>query len=170
MAAVGGVPDRALDLGSGAGVPGLVLAVRWPATSFVLLDASARRTAALAAAVAELRLGERVEVRTGRAEDAGRDPLLRASVDVVTARSFGPPAVVAECGAPFLRVGGVLLVAEPPGGDADRWPARGLGLVGLHDDGVVTAGEATVRRLRLGEAVDDTYPRANGVPRTRPLF
>ena len=159
-----------LDLGSGAGVPGLVLALRWPATTFVLLDASAKRTAALATAVGELGLADRVAARTARAEDAGRDPALRSTFDAVTARSFAIPAVTAECGAPFLRAGGVLLVAEPPGGDAERWPAAGLAALGLEDEGAVPHGEATVRRLRLVAPVDHAYPRTNGVPGQRPLF
>ena len=170
MAAGDPPPARVLDLGSGAGVPGLVLALRWPDTTFVLLDASAKRTAALSTAVVELGLGDRVTVRTDRAEDAGRDPALRATFDAVTARSFAAPAVTAECGAPFLRVGGMLVVAEPPGGGEGRWPAAPLATLGLTDDGVTAAGDGTVRRLRLTALVDATYPRPNGVPAQRPLF
>jgi 16S rRNA (guanine527-N7)-methyltransferase len=147
-----------------------VLAVRWPATRVVLLDARAARTSFLTEAVAELGIGGRVEVRTGRAEELGRDPALRTSFDAVVARSFGPPAVTAECGAPFLRVGGLLVVAEPPGGDPARWPAVGLAGLGLVDAGLVTVGEATARRLRVESACGDGFPRANGVPAGRPLF
>jgi 16S rRNA (guanine527-N7)-methyltransferase len=120
--------------------------------------------------VVELELADRVAVRTARAEDAGRDPALRARFALVTARSFGPPAVTAECGAPFLHVGGGLVVAEPPGGDDARWPAAGLDRLGLEDEGVVAATEATVRRLRAVRLADDRYPRANGVPSAQPLF
>jgi predicted O-methyltransferase YrrM len=62
-------PTRAVDLGSGGGVPGLVLAaLAWPATHWTLLDATARRCVFLASAVAELGLADRVTVTRGRGE------------------------------------------------------------------------------------------------------
>lgn len=170
VAAVG-VPDGpVLDLGSGGGVPGLVLADRWPSAEVVLLDARARRTAFLAEVVAELGWTGRVRVETGRAEILGRRSDLRHGMAAVAARSFGPPSTVAECGAPFLRTGGVLVVAEPPGAEGGRWPADGLALLGLVDEGPLRAGEATVRRLRAAQRCGPRYPRANGVPRGAPLF
>ena len=123
-------PARALDLGAGGGLPGLVLALAWPDTHWVYLDANERRTAFLGEASVQLGLVDRVEVRRGRAEDLGRDPTLRATFDLVTARSFGPPAVTAECASPLLVAGGTLLVSEPPE-DADRWDESGLSQLGL---------------------------------------
>lgn len=169
-AAAGAPPATLLDLGSGGGVPGLVLACRWSGTEVVLLEAGERRTAFLTEAVGTLGLSDRVAVRRARAEDAGRDPALRGRFDVVTARSFGAPAITAECGAPFLRTGGVLLVAEPPGAADARWPATGLGMLGLRSEGVARAGGAGVRRLVAAAAVDDRYPRPVGIPSKRPLF
>lgn len=96
---------RILDLGSGGGLPGLVLAVMWPTCSMVLLDAAVRRTAFLRQAVTRCALDDRVTVITERAEVAGRDSELRGHFDGVVVRSFGPPAVVAECAAPFLKLG-----------------------------------------------------------------
>ncbi len=110
----GATPPVLLDLGSGGGLPGLVLAVRWPEVSLLLLDAHGRRTAFLSDAVRRLGLEHRVSVRQDRAEVAGRDPGLRGTFDGVLARSFGRPAVVAECAAPLLRPGGWLIVSEPP--------------------------------------------------------
>lgn len=170
VAAVPEAPDRVLDLGSGGGVPGLVLAGRWATTTVVLLDAQGRRTAFLADAVAELGWASRVVVVHGRAEDIGHDPSHRGRYDVVTARSFGPPGVTAECGAPLLRRDGVLLVAEPPAAPGHRWPTSGLAALGLVDDGVVNTGSSTVRRLRAAETTDDRFPRRAGVPERRPLF
>jgi 16S rRNA (guanine527-N7)-methyltransferase len=111
----------ALDLGSGGGLPGLVLAGLLPATSWVLLDSMHRRTAFLQEAVQELGWADRVRVVTARAEDAGRSDL-RGAADLVVSRSFGRPASTAECGAAFLRVGGQLVVSEPPEPSVDRWP------------------------------------------------
>lgn len=158
----------AVDLGSGGGVPGLVLALALPGTRWLLLDAMAKRTAFLAEAVARLELGDRVTVRTGRAEEAGRDPDLRGAFDAVVARGFAAPAVTAECGAPLLRAGGVLVVSEPPGG-ADRWPAAPLTELGLDVD-AQQAGPPALIRLRQQHAAPARYPRRVGVPAKRPLW
>jgi 16S rRNA (guanine527-N7)-methyltransferase len=170
----GPAPGRFLDLGSGGGVPGLVLAGLWPEAEGVLLDASERRCIFLAEAVDHLGLAGRVRVVRARAEEAGRSAELRGSMDVVTARGFGPPPVTAECGAPFLRVGGRLVVSEPPddGDDeppASRWPTEGLATVGLAPD----QGWSQPYRYRSFVAVaacPDRYPRRVGVPGKRPLF
>jgi len=159
----------AVDLGSGGGLPGLVLAHHWPASSWVLLDGNLRRTEWLAGAVATLGMADRVQVRCQRAEEAGRDPSLRSRFDLVTARSFGPPAVTAECAAPLLAVGGVLVVSEPPGGDPDRWPAAGLDQLGLAVDGLIVEPVA-FQRLRLVVPCPSRFPRRVGVPAKRPLF
>ena len=107
-------PGWVLDLGSGGGLPGLVLALEWPQTTVTLLDAQQRRTAFLADAVRRLGVTTRVQVVEGRAESLGRGAELRGRVDVVVARAFGRPAVTAECAAPFLRADGILVVSEPP--------------------------------------------------------
>jgi 16S rRNA (guanine527-N7)-methyltransferase len=103
-----------------------------------------------------------------RAEDAGRAGHLRASFDLVVARSFGPPAVTAECGAPFLRLGGQLIVAEPPEGQP-RWPAAGLAELGLVARRRVSE-HSTFQILELVAVCPDRYPRRVGVPAKRPLF
>jgi 16S rRNA (guanine527-N7)-methyltransferase len=161
------VPDRALDLGSGAGLPGLVLALRWPASRWVLLDANERRCAFLGWAVAELGVGERVAVVRARAEEAAHRPAERAHYALVTARSFGGPAVVAECAAGFLRTGGLLVVSEPPDPVGDRWPAPGLEPLGLRPDDRQEPGFV---RLRQHDACPPRFPRRVGVPAKRPLF
>ena len=163
-------PARLLDLGSGGGVPGLVLAQRWPSAQVVLLDAAERRCEFLREAVAELGWRTRVSVVRARAEEAGRDPGLRGTFDVVTARGFGPPAVTAECGAPFLRVGGLLVVSAPPedGGD-DRWPARPLAELGLVPERTWRE-PFHYRSLRQAIPCPDRYPRRTGRPAKQPLF
>jgi 16S rRNA (guanine527-N7)-methyltransferase len=170
-ALVGDAPRSAVDLGSGGGVPGLVLAVEvWPRSELVLVDASQRRCTYLELEVAALGVADRVAVRWGRAEDVGRDPVLRGSVDVVTARCFGPPGVTAECAAPLLRPGGVLLVSEPPRSRGERWPAAGLARAGMAMDGLVEEGGSTYARLRQVAPCPDALPRRPGVPERRPLF
>ena len=181
----GPTPPVLLDLGSGAGLPGLVVATRWPEATVVLLDAQRRRTAFLDDAVRRLGLGGRVTVRQDRAEVAGRDPLARGRFDGVLARSFGRPAVVAECSAPLLRQGGWLVVSEPPSegpaapsarpdlatdpsGPA-RWPAAPLAELGLVPEQLIHE-EFDYQTLRQADPCPERFPRRDGLPAKRPLF
>lgn len=123
--------ERWLDLGSGGGVPGLILAVDSPHTHVVLLDRAASRCAFLRRAVVELDLGDRVSVLEGDASALARDDAHKGHYDGVVSRAFGPPAAVAEVGAPFLRTGGRLVVSEPPQPAAGRWSIEVLWELGL---------------------------------------
>jgi 16S rRNA (guanine527-N7)-methyltransferase len=134
-----------------------------------LIDASTRRAAFLRDAVDRLELSDRVDVLGQRAEDAGRDPQRRGEADLVVARSFGPPAVTAECAAPLLCTDGYLVVAEPPGGAPDRWPAVSLAALGLIPDANRTAPVA-LQRLRQIHPCSARYPRRAGIPAKRPLY
>lgn len=173
-------PPSFLDLGSGGGLPGLVLADRWPTAQAVLLDAGARRADELLRAVDALGWADRVRVVRDRAESAGRDLTLRASQDLVVARSFGPPAATAECGAPFLVLNGLLVVSEPPlvpdrrpvqpvVGHDDRWPADQITRLGLEAIAFaqVPFGYQVLHQV---EVCPERYPRRDGVPAKRPLF
>jgi 16S rRNA (guanine527-N7)-methyltransferase len=173
-----GGPDRPLiaDLGSGGGLPGLVVALAWPEARLVLLDANRRRTDFLTEAVTALGLEGRVSVVNGRAEEIGRAEGHRARYDGVVVRSFGPPATVAECAAPLLRIGGWLIVSEPPSHlvasatpAADRWPPEALGELGL-DPREAVHEEFGYQVLGQVGPCPERYPRRNGVPAKRPLF
>jgi 16S rRNA (guanine527-N7)-methyltransferase len=181
---------RLLDLGSGGGLPGLVIADQLPAAILVLLEANERRAQFLDRAVVTCGFQDRVSVVHQRAEIAGRDPLYRAAFDGVVVRSFGMPAVVAECSAPLLRIGGWLIVSEPPkdlreGSQGDgpaepeipgdgtegpgRWPSDQLEQFGLEPAESVRDGFGyqVMRQARLCPA---KFPRRNGVPTKKPLF
>lgn len=164
--AVQDVTGRLVDLGSGGGIPGLVLATARPDLEVVLVDAMAKRCDFLTAAIATLGLAH-AQVAHGRAEELGRGEL-RGSASAVVARSFGPPAVTAECAAPLLRPGGVLVVSEPPGA-ADRWDGDGLAAVGLRLDHR-TATMPSLQVLVQVAACPGRFPRRNGMPGKRPLF
>ena len=163
-------PARVVDLGSGGGLPGLVVASAWPGATVVLLDANERRTRFLTNAVRDLGFGDRVRVVHARAEDVGHDPLWRGRADLVVARSFGVPAVTAECAAPLLEVGGRLVVSEPPEESGDRWPADALGKLGLRPAARLEQAFSRFQILRQEEPCPESYPRRVGVPAKRPLF
>jgi 16S rRNA (guanine527-N7)-methyltransferase len=167
VAALEPVTGRVLDLGSGGGVPGFPVALARPDLELVLVDASAKRCAFLESAAQALGLAARCQVALGRAEVLGRGAL-RGTADAVLARSFGSPAATAECGSPFLRVGGRLVVSEPPQAK-DRWPVTGLRALGLAPLGRSTSGPR-IQVLTQERACRDEYPRRDGVPAKRPLF
>lgn len=157
-----------LDLGSGGGIPGLVLCVQRPDLSVVLLDAGSRRVAFLRSAVRELTTAN-ASVEHGRAEVLAHRDDLREQFDIVVSRSFAPPAVTAECATGFVRVGGFILVSEPLT-RPDRWPAAPLAYLGLSDRGAEGTGQATIRRLEKVGSTPAEVPRGVGVPARRPLF
>jgi 16S rRNA (guanine527-N7)-methyltransferase len=163
-------PRRVVDLGTGGGVPGLVLAEVWPDVTMVLLDSSERRTTFLTRAVGDLGFGPRIRVHRARAEDAGRDPAWRGWADLVVARGFGPPAVTAECAAPLLGVRGRLVVSEPPEGDGQRWPEAGLAVLGLRPSGRLEQAFSRFQILRQEQLCPEAFPRRAGMPEKRPLF
>lgn len=157
-----------LDLGSGAGIPGLALAGLRADMRWILVDSARRRVRVLADAVQAAGWSDRVEVVHQRAEllPAGG---YRAVADVVTARLFGPPAVTAECAAPLLVAGGQLLVTEPPDEAGEsRWDVEGLAPLGLssgrrwHDP--------EIQELRRTGDPESRFPRKPGVARKRPLW
>ena len=191
-AQAGGKSPHILDLGSGGGLPGLVVAGAWPESRLVLLEANERRAQFLERAVMACDLQDRVRVVHQRAEICGRDAAFRGTFDGVVVRSFGPPAVVAECAAPLLRVDGWLIVSEPPNNDetegkeagpvpdrrdtqvatpagSERWPEDQLAPLGLQPVESVR-NEFGYQILRQYSLCPDRFPRRNGVPAKKPLF
>ena len=169
-AAVPEIPARFLDLGSGGGLPGLVLARAWPDAVGLLLDAGARRVAFLESACRQLGIADRITTLQARAEEAARRPELRSAFDLVAARSFGAPAVTAECAVGFLANGGHLAVSEPPEPEAGRWPPEGLAQLGFAPAEIRRAEGASVAMIRLTTPPADRWPRRTGIPTKRPLW
>jgi 16S rRNA (guanine527-N7)-methyltransferase len=122
---VRGRPVHLLDLGSGAGYPGLPVAVTVPVTRATLVDSAARKAAFLEVAAAASReaivaAGEEPPVLRAvrsRAEELGRDPAYRARWDVVTARAVATMPALVELALPLVRRGGVLVAWKRDPGD-----------------------------------------------------
>ncbi len=164
-----GPPARYLDLGSGGGLPGLILAAHWRCET-VLLDSMERRGSFLREVVGEEGSPPRLSVVVARAEDAARVESLEGTFDLVTARSFAPPAVTAECSVRFLRLGGLTIVSDPPGGgEPGRWPEDGLSQLGLRAS-AHAAGGFSYRVLEKTRETEDLFPRPSGIPTRRPLW
>lgn len=124
-----GPPSRVVDLGSGAGLPALVLAGVWTEATFTLTETREKRSEFLRRAIGRLDIEDRVEVWHGDVQDM---PAPGPLADLVTARAFGRPALVAECGQRLLAPGGRIIVSEPGSGSLpDRWPSAFLSARGL---------------------------------------
>lgn len=119
--ALADITGRVIDIGTGAGVPGLVIADDRPDLEVVLADRRATRMDALRLGVAALGWADRVKVITTDIDDLGRDPEHGAQYDAVVCRGFGPPESTAPLARPLLKNGGSLIVSEPPSPDPSRW-------------------------------------------------
>lgn len=167
---LGRTPRNFADLGAGGGIPGLVLAQYWDEARASLVEIRRRRALALQLAVEDLGMDDRIDVLERRAESVGTDRAYREQFEVVTARSFGPPAVTAEVGSGLVEVGGVLVVSEQPTPDPSRWPAEHLAQLGFTTAHPVEVGEAHFVVLRKEQAVPDRFPRTTATLSKRPLW
>ncbi|HTX32961.1 MAG TPA: 16S rRNA (guanine(527)-N(7))-methyltransferase RsmG [Solirubrobacteraceae bacterium] len=161
-----------LDLGAGAGLPGLPLAIARPEARITLLEASARKCAFIERALDAIGLPN-AEVIHDRAESFAAG---RARYDVVTARAVAPPAVTLEYAAPLLRVGGTAILwrgRRQPEVDSALTTAAaelGLGQPGIHR--VHPYRGAVNRHLYVVGKLEETpprFPRRPGVALKRPL-
>lgn len=130
--------EHAVDLGTGGGLPGVALAASYPHLMWTLVEIRTSRATEVERVLARADITN-ADVRTEPAQELGHDTAYRERATVAVARSFGPPSMTAECAAGLVRVGGVLIVSEPPVEDNERWPADALERLGwspaaLHED------------------------------------
>lgn len=135
VSALGTATQRLVDLGSGGGLPGLVIAYRLPALAIMLVERRRSRADLLQRAVRALHLAH-VDVFSGDVRDLARQQSHK--FDAVTARSFAAPLITARWAGELLALHGILLVSEPPAEDRNRWPQQILLAAGLVDLGRVS--------------------------------
>jgi 16S rRNA (guanine527-N7)-methyltransferase len=168
------VPSSArtlLDVGSGGGVPGMILAIVRPELSVTLLDATGKKVRFLAETAAALGL-KNVTTLHGRAEELGRDARYRERFDVVTARAVARLATLVELVLPFVAVGGTALL--PKGASAEHELAEAseaIRLLGGRADTIrveeaAASDTVVVRKLRRSPGL---YPRGTGIPQRKPI-
>lgn len=166
---------RALDIGTGAGFPGIPLKIMRPDLRMTLLEATGKKVFFLEQVIIKLGLTG-IDVIQGRAEEAAHWPEHRETYDLVLARAVAHLAVVAEYGLPFCRPGGRLIA--PKGEEAHDEAAASetaLALLGgrlVAIKQVELPGLGSQRYLVVidkSERTPERYPRRPGIPAKRPL-
>ena len=165
--------SRWLDLGTGGGLPGLVLALCMPEVRWVLLDSVGKKIAAVESFAAALEL-ENVSTICGRAEDLAHQPLWRGAFDGAVARAVAPLPVLLELARGFLPAGAVLVCVKGPTWEdeikAAAEAARVLGWAHLDTVEVKDAVRPTwLVRMRAEGDIPRRYPRRAGVPKASPI-
>ncbi|MDR3305668.1 MAG: 16S rRNA (guanine(527)-N(7))-methyltransferase RsmG [Clostridiales Family XIII bacterium] len=167
---------RIADVGSGAGFPGLPLALVYPEKEFVLTDSLRKRTEFAAAAARALGL-DNVTVRHARAETVGRDPLARERFDLALCRAVGKLPLILEYCLPLVRAGGQFFAyktVRAEGEIEDSLVAREV-LGGGADMEIFTYKDLLPRRghaiyiFSKERTTPSAYPRKEGVPARIPL-
>ncbi|MFN4069963.1 MAG: 16S rRNA (guanine(527)-N(7))-methyltransferase RsmG [Thermus caldifontis] len=166
---------RVLDLGTGAGFPGLPLKIVRPELEITLLDATKKKVAFVAQAVEALGLKGAYPL-WGRAEELAHLPEHREAYGRVVARAVAPLCVLVELGLPFVSLGGYMVAQKGPKVAEEVAPLpKALALLG--------GGSVTVHTLLLPVALEERnlvvtakeaptparYPRRPGVPEKNPL-
>ncbi|NNN21443.1 MAG: hypothetical protein HKL80_05505 [Acidimicrobiales bacterium] len=161
-----------VDMGSGGGLPGIPLAAWIEKANFRLIESSLKRSRFLQSIVEEAGETTRVEVVNKSAESAARENKFRETQDLLVSRLFGPISVALECGSPFIRVSGILIISkypEPKYNLKNEHPAV-LETLGLEELEEWSNGRSTFAIFRKVSQVSQDYPRKTGLPRKRPLF
>ena len=160
---------RLLDIGAGAGFPGLPLKIARPHWQVVLLEATGKKVTFLQHVIETLQLQDVIAVH-GRAEELANKQEYRAAFDVVTARAVASLATLLEYGAPFCRVGGLIIL--PKKGELveelaqGKRAARQVGAVLKDEVAVALPGLEDGRRLLVWEQVRKCpaqYPRSGAM-------
>ena len=172
----GGFPtvETAVDVGSGAGFPGIPLAIMLPDIRFTLIDALGKRVDFLRDVIA--RLGLNAGALHLRAEDAARQGVLREGFDLAVARAVAPMNVLCEYMLPLVKVGGYMLALKGPGLNGELKAAdNALSLLGgtiERTQPLMIPGRDwnhTAAWIKKTAPTPEKYPRRAGTVEKRPL-
>jgi len=168
-------PLRCIDVGSGAGFPGLPVKIYCPRMHVVLLEATGKKVTFLEHIVARLGLEDVMPLK-GRAEDVAHEPVHRERYDVVLARAVAHLSVLAEYTIPFCRLGGIVIAQKGASAQEETQAAEhAISVLGGRVRQVMSVellGLAEARYLVVIEKAARTpeaYPRRPGMPSKRPL-
>lgn len=165
--------EKVIDVGTGAGIPGAVLAVMSPEKKFVLLDSLAKRLKVIEELSEEAGIGN-IELVHERAEDAGRRDDLRGSFDVAVSRAVAGLPVLLELCLPLVRKGGYLLAYKGAKAEEEiENSSRALSILGGGTPHLLHAGvsghEHVLIAIKKQQNTPSLYPRKAGTPSRKPL-
>lgn len=160
---------RLLDAGTGAGIPGVLLAWQLPQAHLTLVDSSERRLDHVRAARRALGLEDRISVVHGRLDDIARAEGHRGRYDVAVARLLAEPAETAELLLPCVASGGIAVVSARAD-QVPEWQAVSGALVGADVVTAAASGSGHFVTIRLSEALPAMYPRRPAARARKPLI
>jgi 16S rRNA (guanine527-N7)-methyltransferase len=169
------MPSTVVDVGTGAGLPGIALKIVYPEIELTLIDSVQKKALFLNHLVDVLKL-DGVEVVTGRAETLAHDPAYREGFDAVLSRGVSRMAVLSELTLPFCKIGGVF-IAMKKRGDRDEFDESDAALqvlggrlrkvIGIDLPDLIDRALVVVDKIK---PTPDKYPRRSGIPQKRPLL
>lgn len=175
LESLGALGSPAIDIGSGAGFPGLAMKIARPELRITLLEATGKKARFLEMVIEELGLGG-VTVINGRAEEIAHDPDHRNAYELALARAVAPLRVLVELSLPLLRRGGYLAAHKGSAASQEVGEARnalrlcGGEVAAVEPLDVPAQGPIPVLVLiRKSAETPDAYPRRPGIPAKRPL-
>ena len=166
--------DRSLiDVGSGAGIPGVPLKIIEPSLRLTLVEAKQRKAEFLRALLPELGFTD-VTILTRRAEEAGHDPAQREQYDFAVAKALAPLRTLVELTLPFVQMGGVVIA--PKGKEAEREAKEARDALETLNGSLRAIADLPLsepaQKVVLVDKVLPTphrFPRRPGIPAKRPL-
>lgn len=168
------VPDGArslIDVGTGGGVPGMIVAIVRPEVAVCLLDATAKKVRFLEQTASELGL-KNVQSIHGRAEEVSRDPGHRERYEIGTARAVARLATLVELVLPFVAPGGLAIFPKGEAATTELEEARqAIGFVGGASPRVVPSNLDETRYILIDKrkTTPERFPRRTGLPAKRPI-
>ena len=160
-----------IDIGTGAGLPGIVMAIFCESLRVSLLEARAKKKAFLEDAKKRLSLSN-ISILGGRAEDYGRKEGFRENFDYGVVRALGSLSLCAELGLSFIKIGGELIVMK--GREIEKWGAiskLGGEIAEIKEISLPFIPEDKRHLVVIKKLVStpQKYPRRPGIPKKRPL-